>query len=76
MSIRTGWDLNFAFMRYGPSWRAHRRIVHQHFRSDAMDKFYPLLVCRNNQLLQNLLRDPDNVVDQLKQCARQIQYSS
>ncbi|EIM86329.1 cytochrome P450 [Stereum hirsutum FP-91666 SS1] len=66
MLYLTGWDLNFAFMRYGPSWRAHRRIVHQYFRSDAMEKFYPLLVCRNNQLLQNLLRDPENVVDQLK----------
>lgn len=25
------WDFNFALIQYGPRWRAHRRMLHQHF---------------------------------------------
>lgn len=66
--VSTGWDFNFAFMQYGDTWRAHRRIVHQHFGPEAIRNYHPLLISRNNNLLQNLLEEPETMVEQLKQC--------
>lgn len=54
-------------MPYSDSWRAHRRVIHQHFRQEAVVGYYPLLTSRNKRLLRSLLADPNTAVEQMKQ---------
>ena len=55
-------------MRYSESWRAHRRIVHQWLRPEAIPSYHPLLTFRVHVLLSNLLDEPENAYELLKQC--------
>ncbi|THH30742.1 hypothetical protein EUX98_g3445 [Antrodiella citrinella] len=36
------WNYNFGVIPYGPWWRAHRRMFHQHFNQVAADEFRPV----------------------------------
>lgn len=65
--IRMGWDFNVGFMRYSDSWRAHRRILHQWFRPNAVLDYHPLIALRVRGLMKNLLDEPEGAFDLLNQ---------
>lgn len=62
-----GWDFNVAFMRYSESWRAHRRIIHQWLRPDAVAAYHSLLASSVGRLLNRILDDPEDAYELLKQ---------
>ncbi|EIM86325.1 cytochrome P450 [Stereum hirsutum FP-91666 SS1] len=66
MVYLTGWDYNFGFMPYSNAWRAHRRVIHQHFRPEAIGNYHSLLISRSKRLLHDLLEEPNNAVEHLK----------
>ncbi|KAK0447359.1 cytochrome P450 [Desarmillaria tabescens] len=56
----SGWDYNFAFMRYSDRWRIHRRVFHQYFQPRAVPAYYPAQVKATSVMLQQFLKSPDN----------------
>ncbi|KAF9237857.1 cytochrome P450 [Melanogaster broomeanus] len=65
-----GMEFNTAFMRYGDTWRLHRRFFHQSFKADSVSRFVPLQQSKAHQLLRGLLESPELYIDHL------FQYSS
>ncbi|PPQ76076.1 hypothetical protein CVT26_004597 [Gymnopilus dilepis] len=56
----TGWAGNTALLRYGKTWRLHRKLCQQSFRAEAAQDFRPLLVKKTREMLHRLLEDPAN----------------
>ncbi|RPD61602.1 CyP450 monooxygenase [Lentinus tigrinus ALCF2SS1-6] len=54
----TGADVSFGFMPYGNWWRRHRRAFWQHFRPQAIAKYYPAQRTMVVRFLERLLQDP------------------
>ncbi|KAJ7252542.1 cytochrome P450 [Mycena rebaudengoi] len=57
-----GADFNFATMRYGDTWREHRRLFHSAFHSIASRRFRPQQVNASHGLLRRLLENPDDKI--------------
>ena len=55
-----GWDKILAFLPYGDKFRKHRRMMQQHFNSQAVVGFRPLQRVELYTLLDNLLKSPEN----------------
>ncbi|KAF8656961.1 hypothetical protein AX16_002316 [Volvariella volvacea WC 439] len=55
-----GWDFAFAFMKYGPSWRDHRKIVTQSFRPSVVTRFAPHVLKSTHTFLRSILAEPDD----------------
>ncbi|KAJ7574288.1 cytochrome P450 [Mycena floridula] len=53
-----GFDWDFAFMRYGPSWKEHRALLHKEFNPPT--RHYPTIKSATQVLLSRLLEQPDN----------------
>jgi hypothetical protein len=54
--LRTNWDFNFAFMKYGERWRTHNRIFHKArrvflflFLSSSSYKIFSTLIYQRRQ---------------------------
>jgi len=56
---RSGWDINLAFMRYGPRWRTHRRMFHQEFRAEAASNYHPILQTNVKTFTRSLRSSPE-----------------
>lgn len=67
--IRMGWDFNVGFMPYSDSWRAHRRVLHQWFRPNAVLDYHPFIASRVRGLMKDLLDEPESAFDLLIQYA-------
>lgn len=59
--IRIGFDWLFSSMPYGPKWKKHRVLFHQHFHADSLPMVLPLISKEVNTLLCNLADTPDNL---------------
>ncbi|KAJ7250572.1 cytochrome P450 [Mycena rebaudengoi] len=57
-----GGDYSFVTMRYGDTWREHRRLVHSAFHGIAARGFRPQQVNASHDLLRRLLENPDDEV--------------
>ncbi|KAJ7278952.1 cytochrome P450 [Mycena rebaudengoi] len=57
-----GGEFNFAIMRYGDTWREHRRLFHSAFHSIASRRFRPQQVNASHNLLRRLLENPDDEI--------------
>ncbi|KAJ7251337.1 cytochrome P450 [Mycena rebaudengoi] len=57
-----GSDSFFATMRYGDTWREHRRLFHSAFHSIASRRFRPQEVNASHGLLRRLLENPDDEI--------------
>ncbi|KAJ7873153.1 cytochrome P450 [Mycena leptocephala] len=57
-----GWDFNF-----GEHWRAHRRVFHNAFNSEAARLFRPKELTASHGLLRRILHNPDGFMDHLRQ---------
>ncbi|KAK7048439.1 O-methylsterigmatocystin oxidoreductase [Favolaschia claudopus] len=69
MLALNGWDMSFGFMRYGAKWRQHRRMFHQYFRREAIPSYYPIQSKKINELLRNLLSNPEDFVQHIQTLA-------
>ncbi|KAJ7189270.1 cytochrome P450 [Mycena filopes] len=71
-----GWNFNFALMRYGDKWRAHRRLFNQKFNQTGSVKFRPKEMIVTHTLLSRLLRTPDDFEHHLKLMAGELIVSA
>ncbi|OCH88068.1 cytochrome P450 [Obba rivulosa] len=55
-----GLDWSTGLMPYGPTWRKHRRTIHQYFTSDVIRQYQPVQLRKARQLLHHLHQDPEN----------------
>ncbi|KAK0479641.1 cytochrome P450 [Armillaria novae-zelandiae] len=62
----SGWDYNFAFMRYSNRWRTHRRMFHQYFQPRAVPEYYPAQLKATSVLLKQLLKSPDALAHHIR----------
>ncbi|PPQ99410.1 hypothetical protein CVT24_005397 [Panaeolus cyanescens] len=54
------WRYNFAFMRYGPVWRKHRKAFHEHFNPSVIGKYDQIQLVHIRRFLGQLLHSPQN----------------
>ncbi|KAJ7251374.1 cytochrome P450 [Mycena rebaudengoi] len=57
-----GFEFAFVTMRYGDTWREHRRLFHSAFHVTAARRFRPQQVNASHDLLRRLLENPDDEV--------------
>ncbi|EKM48702.1 uncharacterized protein PHACADRAFT_202500 [Phanerochaete carnosa HHB-10118-sp] len=62
----TGWDRNLGLMKYGDFWRAHRKIFHQHFRSNAVFGYHQRSEKAVRQLLRLLYAEPECFIKHIR----------
>ncbi|KAJ7476689.1 cytochrome P450 [Mycena latifolia] len=67
-----GWDFNFALMKYGGHWRAHRRLFHNVFHTEAAHMFRPKELTASHELLRRILHDPDVFMDHFRHMAGEV----
>ncbi|KAF8874410.1 putative CyP450 monooxygenase [Infundibulicybe gibba] len=53
-----GWDFNFGFMEYGPLWRKHRKLFHDHFHPNIVPTYRPVQLQEARVFLSRLLDSP------------------
>jgi len=51
---------------YGPTWRRHRRAVHEHLRPAALEEYRPIFDREVRRLLRRLLDVPYDFKDHVK----------
>ncbi|TCD61737.1 hypothetical protein EIP91_007986 [Steccherinum ochraceum] len=56
----TAWDFNIGLMPYGPRWRHHRRMFHQHFHQGVVDRFRPVQLRMTRDFLSWALKNPEH----------------
>ncbi|KAJ7460263.1 cytochrome P450 [Mycena latifolia] len=67
-----GWDLNVALMKYGDTWRRHRRLFNETFNVKAVRQYRPMEMAASRALLQRLLDRPDAFRDHFSQMAGEV----
>ncbi|KAJ7247337.1 cytochrome P450, partial [Mycena rebaudengoi] len=70
-----GWDFGVGFMKYGPRWRAHRRLLQNEFNPTAALRFRPKELAATHELLRRILRNPESVMDHFRQIIADIVIS-
>jgi len=50
---------NIAFLPYGPRWRSWRKVFHEYFHPSASRQYRPQELKAARQLVENLLRTPE-----------------
>ncbi|KAF8467541.1 cytochrome P450 [Russula ochroleuca] len=68
--IRMSW--NIAFLPYGPRWRAWRKVFYEHFHPNASRQYRPRELRAARQLLENLLRTPEQYRHHLRFMTGQV----
>ncbi|KAJ7251381.1 cytochrome P450 [Mycena rebaudengoi] len=61
-----GAEVFLSNMRYGDTWREHRRLFHSAFHSIASRRFRPQQVNASHGLLRRLLENPNEVMNHIK----------
>ncbi|KAL0951064.1 hypothetical protein HGRIS_007803 [Hohenbuehelia grisea] len=54
-----GWGWLFSTLPYGPWWRRHRTLFHNHFHANTLSEYHPIQIQETHTLLRNLLESPD-----------------
>ncbi|EGO23878.1 hypothetical protein SERLADRAFT_349822 [Serpula lacrymans var. lacrymans S7.9] len=67
-----GMTFHSALLAYGSTWRLHRRLLHQAFRTEAALKYRPIQLRRVHQFLLNLLEAPKEYVDHMNTLSTSI----
>ncbi|TCD67439.1 Protein pns1, partial [Steccherinum ochraceum] len=70
----TSWDFNTGLMPYGPKWRAHRRLFHEHFHLGAVDVYRPVQLAVARRLLSWVLDKPEQSRRHVRQMTATIIY--
>ncbi len=59
-----GWlSFHTAFLRYGPTWRGHRRIFQQFFKPEVALNYRPMQTKKVHDFLRGLLTTPENFAE-------------
>ncbi|KAF8135168.1 CyP450 monooxygenase [Boletus edulis] len=61
-----GWEFNVGFIPYGPSWRKHRKAMHQALNQTAMLGYRGIQLNKVHQLVRNILHVPDSMEAHLR----------
>ncbi|KAI1324282.1 putative cytochrome P450 [Xylariaceae sp. FL0255] len=64
--------LRILMMRYGQTWRMVRRIMHDLLNVKAARDFEPYQVLENQQMMYDVLTDPDNYVAHVRRFANSL----
>ncbi|KAF8187616.1 cytochrome P450 [Mycena galopus ATCC 62051] len=67
-----GWGFNIAMMKYGDTWRTHRRLFNQGFTAQASLKYRPKQLRATRKLLGYILSNPERFMDHFEQWASDI----
>ncbi|KAF8649224.1 hypothetical protein AX16_005932 [Volvariella volvacea WC 439] len=67
-----GWGFAFVFMRYGSTWRKHRKLMHQSFRPSVVSKFNSHIMKSTHTFLRNLLAEPEDYEYHLRHMAAEL----
>ena len=59
-------DWAFTILDYGPLWRSHRRAFQQHYNSNAIHKFHPIIEHQTLGFLRRLVANPKNFLNETK----------
>ncbi|KAJ8516459.1 hypothetical protein ONZ45_g6240 [Pleurotus djamor] len=62
----TGWDMTMATHHYGDTWRKHRSLYHKKFKQESIHQFRPLLTGKAHELLHDLLNDPHELIEHVR----------
>ncbi|KAF8135167.1 CyP450 monooxygenase [Boletus edulis] len=57
-----GWDFSVGMLPYGPSWRRHRKAMHQVLSPTAMLNYRGAQLNKVHQLVRNISQVPDDVL--------------
>ena len=52
---------------YGPRWRKHRKLFHENFHRNAVNKYQPIQRQEAQAFLRRLLVTPDNFFHHIRQ---------
>lgn len=61
-----GWGWSFGMMNYGERWKKHRKVFHQFFNQNAVDKYRPVQTREGRMLLRRLLKNPDGFLQHIR----------
>ncbi|GBE78227.1 Multifunctional cytochrome P450 monooxygenase af510 [Sparassis crispa] len=70
-----GWDWLFSTIPYGPWWKKHRAMFHQHFNAANTSTYHPVMLRETRVLLRNLTDSPDNLDHHIRRNAAAIVLS-
>jgi hypothetical protein len=65
---RFGWESTTSVLRYGPTFRLHRRLIHQSFHANAAWAHRNRQLQKAYEMLTHLLDDPEHYVDHFTTC--------
>ncbi|KAF9447113.1 cytochrome P450 [Macrolepiota fuliginosa MF-IS2] len=60
------WEYNMAFLPYGNWWRRHRRLFHDHFHPNIVDKYKDVQIDTARAFLRRLLKTPDDFMHHVR----------
>ncbi len=55
-------------MNYGEQWKRHRKLFHQHFNQNAVDKYQHIQMRESRALLRRIRASPDKFMDHIRMC--------
>ncbi|ESK82445.1 cytochrome p450 [Moniliophthora roreri MCA 2997] len=61
-----GWDRDFLMMEYGKDWKMHRKLFVQEFPQAETGKHDSPIITGNRTLLANILNDPENYREHIR----------
>jgi cytochrome P450 len=64
--------LRLLMMKYGQTWRMVRRIMHDLLNIKAAQAFQPYQILENQQMMFEILEDPDNFVDHVRRYSNSL----
>ncbi|EIW84569.1 cytochrome P450 [Coniophora puteana RWD-64-598 SS2] len=67
-----GFGFLTAITGYSDVWRAHRRVLHQHFRADVSRKYRDMQLRKTHQLVKNIIETPEDFRDHIQTFAAAI----
>ncbi|KAF9533215.1 cytochrome P450 [Crepidotus variabilis] len=76
MAELMGWHFLTGFKPYGERWRAERRLLQQHFKPEAIPRYFEIMEQKINVMLRQLLTDPDRFRDHIRNLSGAIIMST
>ena len=67
-----GWGWSFGMMNYGEQWKRHRKLFHQHFNQNAVDKYQHIQMRESRALLRRIRTNPDKFMDHIRMYVYQV----
>ena len=69
-----GWGWSFGMMNYGEQWKRHRKLFHQHFNQNAVDKYQHIQMRESRALLRRIRTNPDQFMDHIRMYVYRVSH--